>query len=70
METQPPAGLSSMTIEDLVGELSAKTGQDSRPSTSPIRSALSYQGQSVNYKAIYLYSTWTSLRSPGHRLST
>ncbi len=60
METQPPAGLSSMTIEDLVGELSAKTGQDFVQYVAYTVS-LSYQGQSVNYKAIYLYSTWTSL---------
>ncbi|MGB6193345.1 MAG: hypothetical protein WBF42_12835 [Terracidiphilus sp.] len=60
METQPPAGLSSMTIGDLVGEMSAKTGQEFVQYVAYTVN-LSYQGQSVHYKAIYLYSTFTSL---------
>ena len=55
METQPSASLSSMTMEDLVGELSAKTGkQYLRYIAYSVN--LSYQGQSANYKAIYLFA--------------
>ncbi len=57
METQPPAALSSMTVADFVGELSTKPGMEYERYVA-FTVALNYQGQSVNYKAMYVFSSF------------
>ena len=55
MEKQPPANASTMTMEDLFTDLD-DLGSATFDRYVAYQVALHYQGQSANYKAIYLFS--------------